>query len=68
MIAALKACDDCTGLDLANAIRAVHYDGLLGNFSYDSTGVGIFATAIGIITDGKIKPGRLAGHPQETTK
>ena len=56
MIAALKACGACTGLALANAIRAVHYDGLLGNFAYNSTGVGIFATAIGIITDGKIKP------------
>ena len=56
MIAALKACNDCTGLDLANAIRAVHYDGLLGNFNYDSSGVGIFATAIGVITDGKIVP------------
>ncbi|HXT88090.1 MAG TPA: ABC transporter substrate-binding protein [Trebonia sp.] len=56
MISALQACHACTGLDLANAIRAVHYSGLLGNFAYDSTGVGIFATAIGVITDGKIKP------------
>jgi branched-chain amino acid transport system substrate-binding protein len=56
MIAALKACNACTGLNLANAIRAVHYAGLLGNFAYDSTGVGIFATAIGTITDGKITP------------
>ncbi len=56
MIAALKACDACTGLALANAIRAVHYAGLLGNFSYNSTGVGIFATAIGVITGGKIEP------------
>jgi branched-chain amino acid transport system substrate-binding protein len=56
MISALKACNACTGLALANAIRAVHYSGLLGNFAYDSTGVGVFATAIGIITDGKIKP------------
>jgi branched-chain amino acid transport system substrate-binding protein len=56
MIAALKACGACTGLALANAIRAVHYDGLLGNFAYNSTGVGIFATAIGTITDGKIVP------------
>jgi len=56
MIAALKACNGCTGLALASAIRAVHYDGLLGDFSYDSSGVGIFATAIGIITDGKIVP------------
>ena len=56
MIAALKACHACTGLALANAVRAVHYDGLLGNFAYNSTGVGIFATAIGVIADGKIKP------------
>jgi branched-chain amino acid transport system substrate-binding protein len=56
MIAALKACGACTGLALANAIRAVHYSGLLGNFAYDSSGVGIFATAIGIVTDGVIKP------------
>jgi len=56
MITALKACGDCTGLALADAIRAVHYTGLLGTFSYNSTGVGIFATSIGIITGGKIKP------------
>jgi branched-chain amino acid transport system substrate-binding protein len=56
MISALKACNACTGLDLANAVRAVHYSGLLGNFAYDSSGVGIFATAIGLITDGKITP------------
>jgi branched-chain amino acid transport system substrate-binding protein len=56
MIAALKACNACTGLSLANAIRAVHYDGLLGNFAYNSGGVGIFATSIGIISDGKIQP------------
>jgi branched-chain amino acid transport system substrate-binding protein len=56
MIAALKACNACTGLNLANAIRTVHYAGLLGNFAYNSTGVGIFATAIGIISGGKIEP------------
>src|ERR1700722_8838896 len=56
MTSALKACNDCPGLALANAIHAVHYSGLLGNFAYDSTGVGVFATAIGIITDGKITP------------
>jgi branched-chain amino acid transport system substrate-binding protein len=56
MIAALKACNACTGLNLANAIRAVHYSGLLGNFAYNSTGVGIFATAIGVISGGKIEP------------
>jgi branched-chain amino acid transport system substrate-binding protein len=56
MIAALKACNACTGISLANAIRQVHYAGLLGNFAYNSSGVGIFATAIGVITDGAIKP------------
>jgi branched-chain amino acid transport system substrate-binding protein len=56
MISALKACGACTGLTLANAIRAVHYDGLLGDFAYNSSGVGIFQTSIGIITDGTIKP------------
>jgi branched-chain amino acid transport system substrate-binding protein len=56
VIAALKACHACTGLSLANAIRAVHYDGLLGDFAFNSSGVGIFKTAIGIITDGKIEP------------
>ena len=56
MIAALKACHACTGLALANAIRAVHYDGLLGSFSYNKQGVGIFATSIGLIRNGKIEP------------
>ncbi|MBV9451673.1 MAG: ABC transporter substrate-binding protein [Streptosporangiaceae bacterium] len=56
MIAALKACHGCTGLALANAIRAVHYSGLLGSFAYNNQGVGIFATAIGILNDGKIHP------------
>jgi len=56
MIAALKSCGGCTGLSLANAIRATHYAGLLGTFDYNSSGVGIFATAIGTITDGKIVP------------
>jgi len=56
MIAALQACHGCTGLALATAIRAVHYEGLLGSFTYNNQGVGIFATAIGVISDGKIAP------------
>lgn len=56
VIDALKSCHACTGLALANAIRATHYDGLLGNFAFSSSGVGIFKTSIGIITDGTIKP------------
>lgn len=56
MIAALKSCNACTGMNLANAIRATSYAGLLGNFKYNSSGVGIFATRIGIISDGTIRP------------
>ena len=56
MIAALRSCHACTGLALASAIRAVHYSGLLGNFSYNGQGVGIFATSIGVISNGKIEP------------
>jgi branched-chain amino acid transport system substrate-binding protein len=56
MIAALKDCHACTGLALANAIRAVHYGGLLGTFAYNNQGVGIFTTAIGILNGGKITP------------
>jgi branched-chain amino acid transport system substrate-binding protein len=55
ILTALKSCHACTGLDLANAIRAVHYQGLLGDFAYNGTGVGIFATSIGIIANGKIE-------------
>jgi ABC-type branched-subunit amino acid transport system substrate-binding protein len=56
MLTALKDCKGCTGLSLANAIRAVHYKGLLGSFAYNGSGVGIFATSIGIIKNGKIVP------------
>ena len=56
MLTALKNCHDCTGLALAKAIRAVHYHGLLGNFAYNATGVGIFATSIGVIKSGTIVP------------
>jgi branched-chain amino acid transport system substrate-binding protein len=56
MIKALRDCHACTGLALANAIRAVHYTGLLGTFAYSSKGVGIFSTSIGIIKNGTIEP------------
>ncbi|MBV9379939.1 MAG: ABC transporter substrate-binding protein [Streptosporangiaceae bacterium] len=56
MISALKACHACTGLALASAVRAVHRTGLLGTFAYDSQGVGIFSTSIGIIKNGTIEP------------
>ena len=56
MLNALKNCHGCTGLALANAVRAVRYQGLLGSFAYNGSGVGIFATSIGIIKNGKIVP------------
>ncbi len=43
-----------TGKELADAIRATKHDGLLGDFAFDETGVGIFATSIGIIKNGKL--------------
>jgi len=51
---ALKNSGGATGQKLADAIRATKYDGLLGGFDYDETGVGIHATAIGVITSGKL--------------
>ena len=54
LLTALKNSDVATGKELADAIRATKYDGLLGDFAYDETGVGIFATSIGTITNGKL--------------
>jgi branched-chain amino acid transport system substrate-binding protein len=51
---ALESSDGATGDKLADAIRATRYDGLLGDFDYDETGVGIHATSIGIIKAGKL--------------
>jgi ABC-type branched-subunit amino acid transport system substrate-binding protein len=52
MLTALKNSDVATGKKLADAIRAVKYQGLMGDFSYDDTGVGISTTSIGIIKKG----------------
>jgi branched-chain amino acid transport system substrate-binding protein len=54
VLTALKASHAATGKALADAIRATKYHGLLGDFAYDDTGVGIFATSIGTITNGKL--------------
>jgi ABC-type branched-subunit amino acid transport system substrate-binding protein len=54
MLTALKNSKVATGKELADAIRAVKHQGLLGNFAFDDTGVGIFATSIGTITGGKL--------------
>jgi branched-chain amino acid transport system substrate-binding protein len=54
VLTALKTSNGATGKALADAIRATKYNGLLGNFAFDDTGVGIFATKIGTITNGNL--------------
>jgi branched-chain amino acid transport system substrate-binding protein len=54
LLTALKTSNVATGKGLAGAIRATRYQGLLGSFAFDQTGVGIFATSIGTIRDGKL--------------
>lgn len=54
VLTALKNSGAATGKELADEIRATKYKGLLGDFAYDETGVGIFRTTIGIIKDGKL--------------
>lgn len=54
LLTALKNSGAATGGKLAEAIRATRYRGLLGDFSYDQTGVGIFATQIGVIKNGTL--------------
>jgi ABC-type branched-subunit amino acid transport system substrate-binding protein len=53
-LTALKTSGVATGDKLAEAIRATKYQGLLGDFAFDKTGVGIFATQIGVIKNGKL--------------
>ncbi|MFB4297609.1 ABC transporter substrate-binding protein [Actinomadura sp. NTSP31] len=54
LLTALKNSNVATGRKLADAIRAVRYQGLLGDFQYDDTGVGIKATTIGIMKNGTV--------------
>ncbi|MDL4814318.1 ABC transporter substrate-binding protein [Actinomadura opuntiae] len=54
LLTALKNSKVATGKKLADAIRAVRYQGLLGDFQYDETGVGIKATSIGIMKNGTV--------------
>jgi branched-chain amino acid transport system substrate-binding protein len=51
---ALKNSNVASGQQLADAIRSTKYQGLLGNFAYDETGVGIHTTSIGVIKSGKL--------------
>lgn len=54
ILTALKTSGVATGDKLAEAIRATKYSGLLGDFAFDQTGVGIFATQIGVIKNGEL--------------
>lgn len=54
LFTALKNSNVATGKALADAIRATKHQGLLGSFAFDETGVGIYATSIGTITNGKL--------------
>jgi len=56
VIRALHNTHAATGLKLADAIRAVHYSGLLGNFVFNADGVGLFTTHIGVIRNGQVVP------------
>lgn len=56
LLTALKTSNVATGQALADAIRATKHTGLLGDFAFDATGVGITATSIGVITDGELVP------------
>lgn len=54
MIQALRDTDAASGLELADAIRSVRFRGLLGDFAFDATGVGIHQTRVATITEGRV--------------
>ncbi len=56
VIRALRNSHAATGLRLANAIRAVRYHGLVGNFVFNQDGVGLFITRIGVVKNGQVVP------------
>ncbi len=56
LIEALKQTNGAGGQKLADAIRGVKRAGLLGDYTYDANGVGIHATKIGLVKDGKVVP------------
>jgi branched-chain amino acid transport system substrate-binding protein len=51
-----KSGSDLSGPKLIAAVRSVSYDGLLGHFKFDDTGLGLHATQIGFIKGGKVVP------------
>jgi ABC-type branched-subunit amino acid transport system substrate-binding protein len=56
ILTALKKSKVAGGQQLTDTIRGNVYKGLLGEFHYDDTGVGIFATTIGVIRGGRVEP------------
>lgn len=56
LLTALKNDKGATGQKLADAIRAVRYKGLMGDFEFDKLGVGITKTEIGVVKGGKVTP------------
>ena len=56
LIEALRASDVATGSALADAIREVRFRGLLGDFAFDGTGVGIHQTRVATVESGKVLP------------
>ncbi len=57
VIQALKNSKVATGQKLADAIRAVKYKGLVGDFSFDAQGLGVHTVHIGLIgADGTLAP------------
>jgi len=56
ILAMKKTPNDLSGPKLISAVRSVDYNGLLGHFKYDGTGLGLHATQIAIIKAGKVVP------------
>ncbi|MEU4407892.1 ABC transporter substrate-binding protein [Streptosporangium sp. NPDC023963] len=56
LIEALKQTKGAGGRPLADAIRGVKRAGLLGDYDYDESGVGIHATKIGLVKGGTVVP------------
>jgi branched-chain amino acid transport system substrate-binding protein len=54
VIAALRATNAAKGAALAEAIRAVRFRGLVGDFEYDATGVGLRKTRVATIEGGRV--------------
>lgn len=53
-LTALKATGGKGGTAMADKIRETSYDGLLGTFEFDESGVGIHETKVGLIQGGKL--------------